>query len=83
MILEVIGGKGRVDRCPGASARADAAQRAQRCGDAALIIEGRVCSSPLVLSLWSLIGVLSVSVIPLVSVQNSQFLPWLPLLTNG
>lgn len=38
-VLNVIGGKGRVDRCPGASARAGATQRAQRFDDAALIVK--------------------------------------------
>ena len=66
MILEVVGRKDGLDRCPGASARVGATQRAQRCDDAALIMKERVCGSSLVVSLWSLIGVLLVSVIPLV-----------------
>ena len=38
-VLEVIAGKGGVDRHPGASTRAGATQRAQRCDDAALIMK--------------------------------------------
>ena len=63
MVLEVIGSKDRVDRCPGASARADATQRAWRVIAWLLTMKKRVCGSSLVVSLWSLIGVLSVSVI--------------------
>ena len=93
MYLEVKGGKGRIDRCPGVSARTGAARRAQRCDRRLFAMKKRVCGSSLVVSLWSLIGVLPVSVIPLVSAQNSQFLegqavevnatPFVPMETNG
>ena len=73
-VLEVIGGKGGGDRCPGASARAGAARRALRCDRRLFAMKKRVCGSSLVVSLWSLIGVLSVSVIPPVSAQNSKHL---------
>ena len=52
-VLEVIGGKGRVDRCPGASARAVPRGERSGCDDAAWIIRKEFAA---VVSDWCSLG---------------------------